>query len=141
MRHLPYHSPDCGLLGHSFTKSFSMKNLLVFAFLAFSFANCGHDLGYQNAIQGKWLATHWATASGERPVENVNFDFHGETYNAKLGLKDETGSFRLDGDKLYTTAEGQQEIMVKIMRLTADSLVFEMNRGGTQEVLTLKRPE
>ncbi|MCC6726084.1 MAG: lipocalin family protein [Saprospiraceae bacterium] len=96
-------------------------------------------MGYQTAIKGKWQATHWATASGERPVENVNFDFHGETYNAKLGLKDETGSFRLDGDKLYTTAQGQQEIMVKIKRLTPDSLVFEMNRGGVQEILTLNR--
>ncbi len=117
-----------------------MKNLLLLAFFSFCFANCGNDLGYQAGIQGKWQATHWATTSGERPVDNVNFDFHGETYNAKLGLKDETGSFRIDSDKLYTTAEGQQEIMVKIMKLTPDSLVFEMNRGGTQEVLTLKRP-
>lgn len=118
-----------------------MKNLLLFAVLAFCFATCGPDLKYQTAIQGKWQAAHWVTESGEtRPVESVNFDFHGDTYNAKLGLKDESGSFRLEGDKLYTKAEGQQEIMVKIASVTPDSLVFEMNRGGVKEVMTLTRP-
>lgn len=79
-------------------------------------------------------------ANGEtRPVESVSFDFNGEVYSAKLGQKDEVGSFRIDADKLYTTADGQKEIMVKIMKLTPDSLVFEMNRGGVQEVLTLKK--
>jgi hypothetical protein len=45
----------------------------------------------------------------------------------------------VDGDKLYTHAEGQQEIMVKIIKLTADSLTFDMNRGGVSEKLFLKR--
>jgi hypothetical protein len=30
-----------------------------------------------------------------------------------------------------------QEIMVKIAKLTSDSLVFEMNRSGTAETLIL----
>ena len=38
---------------------------------------------------------------------------------------------------LFTKPEGQAEIMVKISKLTNDSLVFDMNRGGTVEVLTL----
>ncbi len=117
-----------------------MKKLIFLAFLTFCFANCGQDLGYQAAIQGKWQVTNWTTGTGQaRPVESVNFDFHGDTYNAKLGDRDEAGNFRLSGDKLYTKADGQQEIMVKIQKLTADSLVFEMNRGGTAEVMTLIR--
>ncbi|MBK8564924.1 MAG: lipocalin family protein [Saprospiraceae bacterium] len=117
-----------------------MKYLSVFAFFIFCFANCTADLGYQQAIQGKWQAVNWTTDNGEpRSVENVSFDFNGEAYAAKLGARDEAGSFRLQGDKLYTKAEGQQEIMVKISQLTTDSLVFEMNRGGVQEVLTLKK--
>lgn len=140
MPRFSYHLPVIGLFRHTFTKSNSMKNLFVFAFLSVSFANCGQDLGYQAAIQGQWEATHWAMANGEtRPVESVSFDFNGEAYSAKLGQKDEVGSFRIDADKLYTTADGQKEIMVKIMKLTPDSLVFEMNRGGVQEVLTLKK--
>ncbi len=31
----------------------------------------------------------------------------------------------------------QQEIMVKINKLTKDSLIFNMNRSGTSEILTL----
>ncbi len=117
-----------------------MKYLSGFAFFIFCFANCAPDLGYQEAIQGKWQALNWTTDSGEpRSVENVLFDFNGEAYSAKLGARDEAGSFRLQGDKLYTKAEGQQEIMVKISQLTADSLIFEMNRGGVHEVLTLKK--
>ena len=38
---------------------------------------------------------------------------------------------------LFTTALKQNEIMVKIMKLTKDSLVFDMNRGGQPETLTL----
>ncbi len=118
-----------------------MKYLPIFAFFIFCFANCAADLGYQNAIQGKWQAVNWATAGGEnRATENVSFDFQSTSYAAKLGGREEAGSFRIDGDKLYTKAEGQQEIMVKITKLTADSLVFDMNRGGVHEVLTLKRP-
>ena len=118
-----------------------MKNLIYLAFLIFCFAGCGHDLGYQTTIQGKWQVTNWTTGNGQaRPVESVNFDFHGDTYNAKLGDREEAGNFRINGDKLYTKAEGQQEIMVKIQKLTADSMVFEMNRGGVAEVMTLTKP-
>ncbi len=118
-----------------------MRNLLLFAIFSLFLSNCTQDLGYHAAIQGKWKVTNWTTDNGgNRPVESVNFDFHGDTYDAKLGNRDESGSFRLVGDKLYTQAEGQQEIMVKIMTLAADSMMFEMNRGGVREVMTLKRP-
>jgi len=115
-----------------------MKYLSLFAFLVFCFANCATDLGYQTKIQGSWQVTHWATGNDQtRPVDNVKFEFHGAEYNAQLGQRNEAGKFRIENDKLYTHAEGQQEIMVKIQKLTADSMVFEMNRGGTPEVMTL----
>ncbi len=115
-----------------------MKYLSLFAFLVFCFANCSQDLGYKTKIQGSWQVTHWDIGNGQtRPVENVHFEFHGDEYGAKLGQRSEAGKFRIENDKLYTHAEGQQEIMVKIQKLTADSMVFEMNRGGTPEVMTL----
>jgi hypothetical protein len=115
-----------------------MKYFSILVLLVFCFANCAPDLGYQTAIQGKWQAVNWTAAGSQtRSTDNVSFDFQGDKYSAKLGGRDESGSFRIQGDKLYTHAEGQQEIMVKIQRLTADSMVFEMNRGGTPELMTL----
>lgn len=115
-----------------------MKYLSLFAFLVFCFANCTQDLGYQTKIQGTWQVTHWDIGQGKtRPVSDVNFSFQGTDYNAQLGQRNEAGKFRIENDKLYTHADGQQEIMVKIQKLTADSMVFEMNRGGNPEVMTL----
>ena len=42
-------------------------------------------------------------------------------------------------DVLHTQAEGGVEIIVRITQLTEDSLGFQMNRGGTIEVVDLAR--
>ncbi len=116
-----------------------MKYLNIFTLGLLLLVGCAKDLGYQQAIQGTWQAVKWTVESQveTRDAANVNFTFSNNDYKAKLGKRDEAGIFRVDGDKLYTQAEGQQEIMVKIEKLTADSMVFEMNRGGTKEVMTL----
>ena len=51
----------------------------------------------------------------------------------------EAGLYKIEGQNLYTTPTGQQDIMVKILTLNKDSLVFDMNRSGTAETLTLLR--
>ncbi len=40
---------------------------------------------------------------------------------------------------LFTRPADQQEIMVKIAKLTMDTLIFDMNRSGQTELLTLRR--
>jgi hypothetical protein len=40
---------------------------------------------------------------------------------------------------LFTKPGNQQEIMVKIKKLSDDTLIFDMNRSGQTELLTLVR--
>ena len=118
-----------------------MKNLNIFAIALLFLAGCVKDLGYKQAIQGSWQGVQWTVENKPdgRDATSVKFTFTDSNYKAVLGARDEAGSFRVDGDKLYTHAEGQQEIMVKIIKLTADSLTFDMNRGGVSEKLFLKK--
>ncbi len=119
---------------------FTMKNLNIFALTLLLLAGCAEDKGYQQAILGSWQGVDWKVENQDnRDATSVKFHFEGENYHAVLGGREEQGSFRVQGDKLYTHAEGQQEMMVKIARLMADTLEFEMNRGGTKEVLTMSR--
>ena len=68
----------------------------------------------------------------------VSFSFGADgrytyTYNEAV----EQGDYFVTNNELYTTPDGGTKMMVKIEKLTTDSLVFRMNRGGTSEVLTL----
>ncbi|MCF8244068.1 MAG: lipocalin family protein [Saprospiraceae bacterium] len=118
-----------------------MKYLNIFALGLLLLAGCAKDLGYQQALQGSWQGVQWTVENKPdgRDAAGVKFTFTDNNYKAVLGAREEAGSFRVDGDKLYTHAEGQQEIMVKIIKLTADSLAFDMNRGGISEKLLLKK--
>ena len=51
----------------------------------------------------------------------------------------ENGKYYITNNELYTTPDGGTKMMVKITKLTQDSLVFDMNRGGQAETLTLLR--
>ncbi|PIY31807.1 MAG: hypothetical protein COZ08_08155, partial [Bacteroidetes bacterium CG_4_10_14_3_um_filter_42_6] len=77
-----------------------------------------------------------------RDVQSVTFMFEENgTYAATFGTQQEAGTYRLEGDKLYTNAQGQVQKMVKLPRLAADTLVMDMNRSGTAETLVLVRSE
>jgi len=56
-------------------------------------------------------------------------------YNGNI----ESGTYKVENDMLFTTPDKQREIMVKIARLTTDTLIFEMNRSGKPELLSLLR--
>jgi hypothetical protein len=93
-------------------------------------------------LVGQWRGVAWI--SNGAPVENqpidVNFAFleDGNYTYTNSGQK-ESGLYRIEGDNLYTTPAGQEAIMVKIVKLTADSLVFDMNRAGSAETMVLVR--
>lgn len=105
---------------------------------------CGAESGTPEAIFGKWQGVSWTVeGSGEnRNAAAVYFQFQdANQYQAEFGDQQESGSFKVEGDKLYTTAEGQMQKMVRIVKLTADTLEMEMNRGGVKENLVLKKAE
>lgn len=92
------------------------------------------------AITGKWQAADWLVngrPSGKN-IKNVSFQFSDDkTYSSRLGAVTENGIYRIEKNYLYTQAENQMEILVKITKLTADSLTLGMNNAGQEETLIL----
>ncbi len=114
---------------------------LSFLFLALLFlASCGSESAIPEAIYGDWQGASWTVEGKDagRNAEAVHFQFTAPTqYAATFGEQKEQGTFKVEGNKLYTTAEGQIQKMVKILQLTPDTLEMEMNRAGTLENLLL----
>ncbi|MDB5226271.1 MAG: hypothetical protein JWN78_464 [Bacteroidota bacterium] len=93
-------------------------------------------------LTGEWRGAEWLI-NGHASAYDVNqvyFNFgKDDRYNSDFGGDKEKGSYIIRDDKLYTTPDDELEIMVKIEKLTKDSLVFDMNRSGQSEKLTLVR--
>ncbi len=95
-------------------------------------------------IIGNWIGAEWLVGgnSSDYDAKLVHFSFtKAGGYTSEFGNDKENGIYILRDNKLYTTPEGQLEIMVEIAKLTKDSLVFNMNRSGQSETLTLIRIE
>jgi lipocalin-like protein len=106
-------------------------------------SGCQNDVA-KKLLTGTWRGVEWQVdgKATQRDVQSVVFIFEENgTYAATFGTQQEAGTYRLEGDKLYTNAEGQVQKMVKLPRLTADTLVMDMNRAGTAETLVLARGE
>ncbi len=98
------------------------------------------DIKQNKLIVGNWVGAEWlvgGTPSAANP-KNTTFSFtdKGDYVYNNSGVT-EKGTFRVSESKLFTTPDGQQEMAVGITKLTTDSLVFQMNRGGQLETLTL----
>jgi hypothetical protein len=93
-------------------------------------------------IQGNWQGVEWL-ANGHpsgKDASQASFSFDDKgVYSFVYADTKEEGTYKVENDMLFTTAKGANEIMVKITRLTKDSLVFDMNSGGQAETLTLLR--
>ncbi len=115
-----------------------MKYLPVLSPLLFLFA-CT-DPGSDVQITGTWQGISWIV-NGETSGRNANqvtFTFEPTgTYTGAFGTQEEAGTYRVEGNKLYTHAEGQAEKMVEVALSGADTLRMNMNRAGTPEVLVL----
>lgn len=114
---------------------------IIFGFTLLLFViSCKEDDNKKPLLLGKWKGTSWKVNGKEsgRDFNAIKFEFKaGDLYAATYGDQTEKGTFRLAGDKLYTTAENKIEKMVKLAVLTADSLVMDMNRVGESEQLIL----
>lgn len=115
-------------------------SILFIAFSLFVLANCANEK--QEALIGNWQAIGW-TVDGEeskRDISSIKFEFKLDgNYNANWGLQSEKGTYEVKGDKLYTTGEGQIKKMVKFSISNMDTVVMDMNRVGTPELLVLVR--
>jgi len=111
---------------------------MLFILLAV-FSSCIESVN-NKLILGNWKAVSW-TENGTPNVakaENTSFVFDEKNhYTFTHGGTTKNGTYKVENNLLFTTEEGMQEIMVNITKLTADSLIFDMNNGGTPEQLTL----
>jgi hypothetical protein len=122
--------------------SFFNKKLLfsLIALLGLMLYACG---GEQETlpVQGDWQGISWNVNGkpSDRNVSAVRFSFskNDNTYQAAMGSQEEKGTYRLSGEKLYTTAEGKAEKMVQIALPSPDTMVMQMNRQGDLEELIL----
>lgn len=117
------------------------KSITSIFFLAILFmvTSCG-DTKNNKLIIGNWQALQWLKNGqpSNYKIEGTAFTFNdkGEyTFNYDGTLQ--KGTYKVENDMLFTTAEKQQEIMVNITKISPDSLVLDMNREGQLETIFL----
>lgn len=121
-----------------------IRNLLILLVLATSLGACQKNNDKNPALFGAWKGVNWLIADKPSDLDaaQVRFEFREDgSYSAGFGEQKESGAWRSDKDKLYTKAEGKQEIMVKILKSDGTHLDFEMNRGGRKETLQLAKAQ
>jgi len=91
------------------------------------------------ALLGTWKTVDWTVLdNGQKVSQKMDFVFNSdERYEVDYGSQKEVGRYWIAGTSLRTIEDGQSEKTVKIKKLTADSLVLEMNRAGSIENVTL----
>jgi hypothetical protein len=115
-----------------------MKYLPLLLPLFFLFA-CT-DSGSDAQITGEWQGVSWIVngETSDRDASQVTFSFEPTgTYSGAFGTQEEAGTYRVEGNKLYTHAEEQAEKMVEVALSGTDTLRMKMNRAGTPEELVL----
>lgn len=104
--------------------------------------SCDSQEKLYEMLEGDWHGVSWVLEDSDRGYDasGVQFTFNEDrTYSAKLGAREEKGDYWLANQMLYTHAVDQDEMSVRVQRLTNDTLVFRMNRGGQMEILTLAK--
>jgi len=119
-----------------------MNIKLLFGFLFISFITSCADTKNNKLIIGNWTGVEWivnGSPSSQNPKEtSFTFDDKGN-YTFSYANMLEKGTYNVENEMLFTKPVDQQEIMVRISKLTNDSLIFDMNRGGQPEILILIR--
>lgn len=119
-------------------KSISIISTGIIILLVFACSPSKKD----RMIEGQWFGVDW-TIDGQPSgydAARVAFQFNPDgTYQYAYRDLEESGTYFVTGQELYTTPDGGTKIMVRIKSLSADTLEFEMNRGGQLELLKLSR--
>ncbi|MFT3910558.1 MAG: lipocalin family protein [Ferruginibacter sp.] len=103
-------------------------------------SSCNNNTVNNKLIVGNWSGAEWLINGqpSDRKVQTTAFSFDDKGgYSFDYDGTKQEGTYKVENDMLFTTPKGEAEIMVKITKLTKDSLVFDMNRGGQPETLTL----
>lgn len=115
-----------------------MRVFLACVFVAL-LASCAMESYNEREIVGQWFSESW-TSEGEETGYRAWMAFNQDsTYRALFQNRREQGDYWIDGHRLYTHASDGEPIKVKIANLDDQSLVLEMNRGGSVETITFGR--
>ena len=117
-----------------------IKSIFLLAIVLF-FSSCANTEN-NKLIVGEWKGSEWLINGkpSDYNTSETHFTFDDKgNYTFNYSRTAEKGTYKVENDMLFTKPLNQQEIMVRITKLTKDSLVFSMNRSGTPEILTLLR--
>ena len=113
-----------------------------FILLGFIMISSCFDAEKQRLIVGNWNGAEWQVegkpADHDANAVAFTFDDNGK-YTYRYQDFSESGKYNVANNQLFTTPEGGNRMMVKIIRLDQDTLVFDMNRSGQSELLKLVR--
>lgn len=118
-----------------------MKKILI-ALVLLPLVACQKANDKNPALLGLWQGTEWLIMDKPSGMDasQVSFEFKADgAYSAQFGEQKQSGVWRTDQDKLYTTETGKKEILVKLLKADGAALEFEMNRGGQKEILKLTK--
>ena len=96
----------------------------------------------EKLLQGQWQGAQWIVEgrSDQIDASTAVFTFGpDDKYTYAYNDAVESGTYFMSNNELFTNPSGGIKMMVKVQKLTQDSLVFNMNRGGQSETLTLIR--
>ena len=117
--------------------------LLVFSLLLVggTMASCNLTVD-ETLVYGDWKGVEWLIEGqeGDYDASSTFFSFHADgRYTYMYGDMGEQGAYTVVNNELFTTPDGGMKMMVRIKKLTPDTMVLAMNRGGTSETLTLAK--
>lgn len=117
------------------------KITFILLMVLFSFIACQDNKQAKQDILGQWETIDWYVKNtNEKINRKMDFSFDDSSkYMVDYGTQKEEGTYYLSFDKLYTTETGQKEKNVQIIRLDSDTMIFEMNRAGSLEILILAK--
>jgi len=116
---------------------------LIWLVCFFFFFSCSEN-EHSKTIIGQWKGIQWESTdhSIAHDPSTVEFDFNSNgTYRYRYHSYSETGKYKVEHNMLFTTPEGGREMMVYIQKLNQDTLIFQMNRAGNTEHLSLVKQE
>lgn len=118
------------------------KGLFLPAILAIAFFACMPSSFDEKLLPGQWQGALWVVEGQTNQIDATTalFSFGPDgKYTYTYNDATENGTYFMSNNELFTTPDGGIKMMVKVQKLTQDSLVFNMNRGGQSETLTLIR--
>ena len=121
-----------------------MKNaIFVFVIILLTFTLSCEESIDEKLVLGNWTAAQFLENGAPKEVDlnSINFSFfENQTYTFQGLMNKEAGNFHLSRNLLYSTdtlSTDRIEKSVKIIKASSDSLFFEMNNGGTKQIIKL----